>query len=88
MNMAYYTLGEVLGEIIAGMRDSEPEFVSGETLRLRAAAAGHRLLDDVMRLPPVAHDAGDEADEPYQSEWDGFPHPDIELPETPKEGSD
>ena len=42
-----------------------------------------RLISDV-----VAHDAGDEAPELYESEFDGFPHPDIELPETPREGSD
>jgi hypothetical protein len=83
--MAYYSLGDVFGEIIAGMRDSEPEFVSGETLRLRAAAAGHRLLDDVMRLPPVAHDAGDEAPEEFEPDFDGYEKP---VPETPKEPAD
>lgn len=42
-----------------------------------------RLIADV-----VAHDAGDEAPEEFQSEWDGYAKPDIELPETPKEPAD
>jgi hypothetical protein len=42
-----------------------------------------RLIADV-----VAHDAGDEAPEEFDSAWDGFAHPDIELPETPKEPAD